>query len=355
MSQGDQDKTEQPTPYRLEEARKRGEVAKSADIAGSTVMIVFAATLALSAAGIASAFADATRRMIELAGNAPALNGAFVSWVTKVYAPSSQALMPLLLALVVAAVLGNLMQTGPMFTTHPLKPDFKRMNPANTVRRIFSMRTLWELGKLCIKFALLGALCAVFVLKARALVEAVAMTLPQRIGGLLLTAFIKASLYTLMVLTLVALADLLFTRREFMRKMRMSRRELKDEFRRRDGDPAIKQKRKQQLRELLKKTQALTRVGDADVVLTNPTHVAVALRYRPGETLGPVVIAKGAGVLSRQIRFLAARHRVPTLRMPPLARALYRECTIDAMVPESRYAELAPVYRKLWAEQRGRA
>lgn len=352
MSQGDQDKTEQPTPYRLEEARKRGEVAKSADVSGALVMIVFAVTMALTAAGIVHAVADATRRMIALAGNAPALDGAFAAWTSRVYAPVSQALAPLVLALVVAAVLGNVLQTGPMFTTHPLKPDFKRMNPANALRRIFSMRTLWELGKLVGKFALLALVGVLFAWKARALVESVASTIPQRLGGLLLSTFVKSSLYVLLVLALVALTDLLFTRREFMRKMRMSRRELKDEVRRRDGDPTIKSKRKQQLRELLKKAKALARVGESDVVLTNPTHVAVALRYRPGETLGPVVVAKGAGVMAARIRSLASRHRVPTLRMPALARALYSECDIDAMVPEARYAALAPVYRKLWAQRR---
>ncbi|MET4726741.1 flagellar biosynthetic protein FlhB [Lysobacter enzymogenes] len=355
MSQGDQDKTEEPTAYRLEEARKRGEVAKSADAVGVLLMIVFAAVAAMSAAWVASSLAMAVRRTIELAGNAPALNGSFVRWIAQVWAPVWQALTPLALALVVAAVAANLLQTGPMFTTHPLKPDFKRMNPANAIKRIFSMRTLWELGKLTVKSALLAGLCALFVWKGRALAEAVAMSLPQRLGALLLAGFVKSSMYVLMILALVAAVDLLFTRREFMRKMRMSRRELRDEIKRRDGDPQVKSKQKQQLRDLLQKTRALSRVREADVVLTNPTHVAVALRYRPGQTLAPVVLAKGAGALSARIRVLAARHGVPVMRVPPLARALYSECAIDAMVPEARYAELAPIYKRLWAARGGEA
>lgn len=353
MSQPDQDKTEEPTPYRLQEARKRGEVAKSMDVTGGTVMVAFAAVLALTGAGVAAALAQATRRMIGISGNAPALNGEFTDWVAQVYAPVGQALMPLVLALLIAAVLGNVIQTGPMFTTHPLKPDFKRMNPAQAFKRIFSMRTLWELGKLVVKCLLLAGVCALFVWKARALTEAVAMTLPQRLGELTLDAFVKASVYVLLVLVLVAIVDLLFSRREFMKRMRMSRRELRDEIKRKDGDPAVKSKQKEKIRELLKKTRALARVQDADVVLTNPTHVAVALRYRPGKMLAPVVLAKGAGTLSRLIRKLALRHRVPMVRMPPLARALYRECEIDGAVPEVRYAELAPIYRELWASREG--
>jgi len=353
MSQPDQDKTEQPTSYRLDEARKRGEVAKSVDVTGVVVMIAFAAILALTGAWIATGLATATRRMIELSGNAPALNGAFMDWVSHAYAPVGQALSPLVLGLIVAAIVANVFQTGPIFTTHPLKPDFKRMNPMQTVKRIFSMRTLWELGKLLFKSVLLLGVAALFAWKARALAEAVVMTLPLRAGGLVLSAFVKASTYVLLVLALVAFADFLFTRREYLKKMRMSRRELRDEIKRRDGDPTVKSKQKQQIRELLKKTQALGRVQEADVVLTNPTHVAVALQYRPGKMLAPVVLAKGAGLLSRQIRVLAARHRVPIMRVPPLARALYRECEIDGPVPEGRYAELAPIYRELWAAGKG--
>lgn len=352
MSEADKDKTEEPTPYRLDEARKRGEVAKSIEVPGTIIMVVAAAIIALTGADAAYRLADATRRMIVVSGEVSTIDGAFVDWMSNVYAPVWQALTPLLLGLLVAAVLGHLLQTGPIFTTHPLKPEFKRMNPMQTIKRIFSMRTLWELGKMAIKFVLLGAVCAVFVWKGAALAEAVTMSLPRRIGSLLLSAFVKASIYVLMILALLALVDLLFARREFMKKMRMSRRELKDEIKRRDGDPTVKSKQKQQLRELLKKTRALGRVKEADVVLTNPTHVAVALRYRPGETLAPVVLAKGAGLLSRRIRIVAARHRVPIIRVPALARALYRECEIDGMVPADRYVELAPVYRELWAAQR---
>lgn len=354
MSQGDKDKTEEPTPFRLDEARKRGEVAKSIEVTGAVMMIVFAAIAGLTGAGVAVALATATRRMISVAGDVSALNGAFVGWMSNTYAPVWQALTPLLLGLLVAAVVGHLIQTGPIFTTHPLKPDFKRMNPMHAIKRIFSMRTLWELGKMAVKFLLLGAICALFAWKAAALAEAVAMTLPQRSGALLQRAFVKASVYVLLVLALVAAVDMLFSRREFMKKMRMSRRELKDEIKRRDGDPSVKQKQKQQQRELLKKARALGRVADADVVLTNPTHVAVALRYRPGETLAPVVVAKGAGFLSRRIRSLAARHRVPVIRVPALARALYKECEIEGMVPPNRYTLLAPIYRELWASKRER-
>ncbi len=353
MSQPDQDKTEQPTSYRLEEARKRGEVPKSTDVVGSVVMGVFAVVLVMTCGWVASAFATATRQMISLAGNAPALDGTLKGWVSSTYAPVWQSLTPIILGMLVAAVVANVVQTGPVFTTHPFKPDFKRMSPGQALKRVFSMRTVWELGKVTLKALLLAGIVALFVKHGRALAEAAAATLPQKAGFLAAAAFSKASLYVLLVLGLVAAVDLLFTRREFTKRMRMSRRELRDEVKSRDGDPAVKSKQRQQIRELLKKTRALSRVQEADVILTNPTHVAVALRYRPGQMLAPVVLAKGAGVLSARIRLLAAKHRVPVLRSPRLARALYKECEIDGAVPVALFGELAPLYRALWAARQG--
>src|SRR5690606_20606297 len=154
------------------------------------------------------------------------------------YGPLWRAMAPLLLGLLVVAVLGNLLQTGPMFTTHPLKPDMQRLNPMNALRRVFSLRTLWELGKLLAKAAALCGLCYVFARQAGSFAAAVASAMPERIGGVLASAFVRTSAWVLLVLALVAVGDLLFVRREFMRKMRMSRRELKDEIKRRDGDPA---------------------------------------------------------------------------------------------------------------------
>lgn len=348
MSQGDQDKTEQATPFRLEEARTRGEVAKSQEATGVAVLVAFAATLAIAGAAVAHALADATRGMIALAGSRAALNSGFVELVSATYSPVLHAMLPLVLAVVVAAVLGNVLQTGPIVTTHPLKPDFKRMHPMQVIRRVFSMRTIWEVGKLFVKLGALAGICGLFVWKARAVAEAAVMTLPQRSGSLVMSAFIKTSTYVLLVLTIAALVDLLFTKREYLKKMRMSRRELKDEVKRRDGDPTVKSKQKQQIRDLLKKTRAIGNVKDADIVLTNPTHVAVALRYRPGKSLAPVVLAKGAGFLCTHIKREATRHGVPVQRVPALARALYTNCEIDGFVPEDLYATLGPIYRALW-------
>jgi flagellar biosynthetic protein FlhB len=186
----------------------------------------------------------------------------------------------------------------------------------------------------------------------RALVESVAASDPQRLPSLAMTAFSRTSLYVLLILALVAVFDLMSTRRQYMRRMRTSRRELRDEVKRRDGDPEVKSRQKRLIRELLKKARSVMKAAEADVILTNPTHVAVAIQYRPATMRAPIVLAKGAGFMSRRIRDVASRHGVPILRSPALARALYSECDIDAPVPEELYVRLAPVYRWLFGRRR---
>jgi flagellar biosynthetic protein FlhB len=352
MAQEDQDKTEQPTPYRLDEARKRGEVAKSAELVGAALMIGFAVTLVVTGADIGHAFAEATTRSIQLAGARPLISGGLPAWMATTYAPVLQALTPLILTLLVAAIAGNVLQTGAIFSTHPVTPDFKRLNPAQAFKRVFALRTLWELFKLGLKLSLLALVCFLVVTHALPMIANAAMGLPAKLPKMLEAAFSYASVYVLLVLALIAVLDWLFVRRDFTRKLRMSRRELRDEHKRRDGDPEIKSKQKKLIRDLLRKARAVPKVGEADFVLTNPTHVAVALQYRPATMRAPIVLAKGAGFLAERIRTVAGRHGVPLLRSPELARALYRECDIDAPVPEALYGQLAPLYRKMMGRVR---
>lgn len=348
----DQDKTEEPSSYKLEEARKRGEVAKSADITGTAVMVAFAVTFAMTAAWVMQSLAQATEQTLSLSGAKPMIGKGLLEWLQETYFPVIQALTPLALALIVVAIVINVMQTGPIFSTHPITPDFKRLNPMQTVKRLFSMKTLWELGKMFLKMFMLGILCYILYGQAQELVESVATTAPQYIPMLALKAFTKVSLYVLVIIAFSSLIDLIITRRDYMKKMRMSRRDLRDEYKRRDGDPEVKSKQKQLLRDLLKKTRAVNKAAEADVIITNPTHFAVAIQYRPATMRAPIILAKGAGFLSTRIREVAGRNGVPIMRSPLLARALYRECEIDSPVPEKLYTKLAPIYRWLFSQKK---
>jgi flagellar biosynthetic protein FlhB len=351
MATEDQDKTEDPTSYRLDEARKRGEVAKSADATGVAVMSAFAIVLLFTAGWVAISMAHATRDTLGLAGANASFGPGLLAWLRETWSPVWQALTPLTLALIATAIVANFAQTGPVFSIDPISPDFKRLNPVATFKRLFSMKTLWELGKMTLRLLLLAALCWFVYGEMRALVESIAATPTPRLPALALRAFGKVSLYVLLILALTALLDVIVTRRQFFRKMRTSRRELKDEHKKRDGDPEVKSKQKQLIRELLKKARSVPKAAEADVILTNPTHYAVALKYNPESMRAPVILTKGTGFMAARIREIATRNGVPILRSPALARALYREAEIEQPVPELLYAQLAPVYRWLFSRR----
>lgn len=346
----EQDKTEQPTQHRLQEARKRGQVARSSELTGIVVTIAFSIALAVSSRDLAGALAGTVRRMLLMAGNAPAPSAGLWHWLAGAMAPSWQALLPVVMVLPIAAVLGNLVQTGPTFSTTPVKPDMSRLNPVEGFKKIASLRTVWELLKLLLKMALLGALAWSLAGSVDRATQAAALASPANMGGLLRRTYVDVTWWMLALLLLLALFDLWFVRREFTRKMRMSRRDIKDEYKERDGDPDIRQKRKRLMAELVKQARSVRRVPDADIVVTNPTHLAVALKYRPRTMHAPVVLAKGADAVAARIRQSAAVATVPCLRSPSLARALFRQCRVDQAVPAELFDQLAPVYR--WLMQR---
>jgi flagellar biosynthetic protein FlhB len=250
---------------------------------------------------------------------------------------------PFFAALMLAGALGNLVQTGPIFSVEPLKMDWQRINPMSGFKRIFSMRTLFDTLRTCIKLALLGT---VAYLTLRDL-------LPQFYGLASLSAlgFIKTLLGDLaklglqmaLVLGVIALLDLMYTQREFGKKMRMSRRELKDEAKHREGDPRIRSRMRELRQQMLKKSLSLRKTRDADVLITNPTHIAVALRYVQSEMGSPQLVAKGSGKLAEAMRAIAARHRIPVVQNPPLARRLFRELPVEHHVPAQMYADVARI------------
>lgn len=347
MAESEQSKTEQPTPFRLQEARRKGQVPRSTELSGLLVMMVFSVALCATGYATAHAWEHSFQRLILMAGNAPSPTVSLARWIDATFQPVWQALVPLIIALLVAAVVANLVQTGPVFSTDPLRPDFSRLNPAQGFKRIFSMRLLWDLFKLVFKVTLLGALAWWLAGSLQRQVLATVSAAPAEAGSLLRAVYVHVTAWVIGVLAFVALLDWLFSRREYLRKLRMSRNDIKDEVKRREGDPDIRQKRRRLMAELLKQSRSIRRVPEADVVLTNPTHLAVALQYRPRTMRSPIVLAKGTDAVAARMRSKAAISGVPCLRSPVLARALFRECGVDRAVPDHLYAQLAPVYRWL--------
>src|SRR5450830_57390 len=343
MASQDADLSEQATPYKLDEARKKGSVPRSNDL--NALAILAALVVTIYGSGW-----DAWRRVLHLQqkmlthGNQAdwSVDGT-AAWIGQLLIEMLSILGPLFLTLVVVAVLINLFQTGPVFSFHPVIPDLNRLNPVTGLKRVFSMRTLFETAKSLIKLAILGTV-AYFLVRA---------TIPGLIGLPSLEAKgysrlligLSAALLVKLVLTLlfIGLVDFGFTRWEFAKRMRMSKRDVKDESKNREGDPRIRARIRELRKEVLKRSKGLAKVPTADVLITNPTRLAVALRYQHGESSAPQVVAKGAGEMARRMRELAGRHNIPVVRNKMLARSLFREVGEEAYVPEKLYPQIAKI------------
>lgn len=343
MADQDLDRNEDATPHKLEKAKEKGQVAKSADFVSAAV--VTAAVLYSAWQGWDAAMLQFQFDRLLLLHIGPQQSGPEGLW--KLVAHALRELLawcaPLFATLVLVAIVANLVQTGPVLSLEPLKVDLERLHPVTGIKRIFSMRTLFEAARSLVKLVLLSGV-AWFALTD--LVPQFYALASMSTRGYLVTLLgdIAALGWKMAIaLCLIAAVDVIYNKRAFAKKMRMSKRELKDEFKQREGDPRIRARMRELQREMRKRSQSVRRTGQADVVLTNPTHVAVALRYEHGKMEAPQVIAKGGGHLAAVMREMAARHRVPVVRSPALARRLYKELDIEAHVPPHMFAEVARI------------
>jgi flagellar biosynthetic protein FlhB len=343
MADQDLDQTEEATPHKLEEARKKGSIAKSADLVTAAALLV--ALLAVYAIAWKSLGALASLLRKILSSGTSELDSAdrAAHWLATLLQAGLALLGPLFLMLVIGVVLANLVQAGPLLSFHPLKPDLGKISPANGFKRLMSKRILYEFAKSMAKLIVMGVVLA----------EAVLAVVPGLLG--LGGAAPSSQLHAMVELTggllaklvalvfLFALADAVYARWEFARRMRMSKREIKDEHKNRDGDPRVRGRLKELRKEMLKRSGSLAKVPQADVLITNPTRIAVAISYEHGRSSAPQVIAKGAGELARSMRTLAGRRSVPVVQNKALARALFREVDFDGYVPEKYYPQVARI------------
>lgn len=344
-----QDKSEQTSPYKLEEARKKGQVARSPELLSFFMVLTFLVVFAASAWQMARVIAEHAHWWL---GNASQLGrswGYLMEQGGHSVSQVASTLLPLFAALVIMAIMANLLMNGPVFSTTPLKPDFKRLNPIAGLKRMFSRKMFVEMIKVLVK-GMLFALVLYYLFQSLApkLLDSATespLSLPE-LGKQLL---MQLGYSLLAVMAVAAAFDIWYSRQEFARQMRMSRREVKDEYKRREGDPEVRAKRKGAQQALLQKSAALSKVGDADVIITNPTHYAVALQYRPATMRAPVVLAMGRGQLAQRIMSLAREKGVPVLRRPPLARLLHALADINGPIPEITETDVARVYRWILA------
>jgi flagellar biosynthetic protein FlhB len=355
-SEHDQERNESPTPYRLSEARRKGQVARSTDVVSAVVFCVAVAYLCARGMTTIERQFRFDRLLLaqlpRLAGNdgaEPAMKLAFAMIEQGV-----MLLLPLFLTVMGAAIVATVAQTGGIFAFHPLQPDWSRINPVTGFKRVASLRTLFDTGRALAKLAVLVTIVHFAVRDMAPHFHQLAAATPGTFLRLMLAGAAAAGVKIALGLVFIAAIDLVFTRREFDRKMRMSRREVRDESKHREGDPRIRTRLRELRREMLKRSLATRQTKHADVVVTNPTHYAVALMYRHGQMSAPRVIAKGADALAASMRDIAHRHAIPVVQRPSLARALYAQVDIDEALPEAFYRDVANLMIWVIAMKRAR-
>lgn len=345
----DLDANEPATPFKLQKAHDRGSIVRSNDVTFASVMFACVAVVYGLGERIVQDVSQLIRHGLLFASrNEP--GAAVVSrYIGGLSARALGAVAPAALSVWICALLVAALQARGVFSAQPLKPDFSRINPANGFQRVFSVRSLHELGRSVAKILVIAAAMGVWLcnhLKQILLLSQRGHTQAMPSGIELLGSVM---LLLAIIMLVFALLDWLINYREYMRKLRMSKREIRDEHKEREGDPRIKRRLRQLRIEWLKRSRQIANVRSADVVLTNPTHYAVALEYRHGEMAAPMITARGAGELAQRMRAEARRHHVPVVENAPLTRALYALKESQVFVPEEHFDPVARVLRWVYA------
>ncbi len=341
MASGE-DKSEAATPKRRQEARRRGQVAKSTDL--SNILVLMGILMALSGMVNVSShavtlyFASVFQHLdvIELSPQRViAQSGLAILTLFKAMAPLFAVTMTL-------GVLVNIAQTGPLWATESLRPDFNRLNPLSGLKRFGSARTFVELAKSTFKIGLVGWIAYATIRTSYP--QLLLMTRMEAVQGVGIVGevVLRVAFRVVGTLLVIAALDYGFQRYSFEKSIRMTKEEVKQEHKQTEGNPQFKSRVRARQRELAKK-RMMADVPAADVIITNPTHFAVALKYKADEHVAPRVVAKGQDLIAQKIRELGQSSDVPIVENPPLARALYKQVEIGREVPADLYEAVAEV------------
>jgi flagellar biosynthetic protein FlhB len=344
----DEGRTEDPTEQKIRKAREEGKVAKSQDVTATVVLLGTIAALALVSRGIFNTLQDMMKYYLSLVSSPPVddsgiLVSAFFGYFTRI-------MLPIAAVAFVAAYIGNVVQVGFLFTTKPLKPDFKRIAP-NFVkyfkRSLFSTEALFNLIKSIVKVVIV---VGISYLNIQSRIQEI-LSLVRRpfmdgfflIADLAFVIIVEAAI----VMLIFSLLDYWFQRRQHRDSLKMTKQEVKEERKNYEGDPQVKARLRQRMREILQ-ANMMRKVPEADVVVTNPTHFAVALEYQRASMDAPRVTAKGQDHLAQRIKAIAAENDVPVMENKPLARALYADVEVGDQIPVQHYQAVAEVLKLVY-------
>ncbi|KWR80649.1 MULTISPECIES: flagellar biosynthesis protein FlhB [Pseudomonas] len=353
-SESGQDKTEEPTEKRRREARKKGQLPRSRELNTLSVLMAGAGALLVYGAHLAEVLMGVMRNSFEMSRETAMRSESMLQLLGTAARGAAEGLWPILLVLLCAALIGPISLGGWLFSGEALAPKFSRMNPLEGIKRMFSAKSVLELFKALIKFVVV---LAVAVLVLRSDKEALLALLHQPLR----TAIVESvkvvgwsAFWMACSLLLIAAVDVPYQLWDNRQKLLMTKQEVRDEYKDSEGKPEVKAKVRRLQREMAQR-RMMQAVPDADVVITNPTHFAVALKYDAAAGGAPRLLAKGNDFLALKIREVAQEHKVTVLESPALARAVYYSTELDQEIPAGLYLAVAQVLAYVYQLRQFRA
>lgn len=352
--ESDVEKTEEPTPHRKQKAREEGQIPRSKELS-SLLMLLAGWALMLSGGN------QFAHNMMQLLRSGLVLNRLPVMDPQSMFHQArfllemmGSALLPILFGLFITGIAAPMLLGGVNLSGKSLKVDLKRLSLLQGLKRLFSAQVMSEMLKGSLRVALVACAFALYLYNNKAhFIQLVNEALPMAVAHAM-SMVLNCLLMVIFFLLPVVGYDVFYQITSHLKKLRMSRQEIRDEFKQQEGDPHIKSRIKQMQRAAAR-SRMMADIPQADVIVNNPTHYSVALSYKEGGMSAPTVVAKGAGDIALKIRELGAQHRVPMLEAPPLARALYRHCDIGEQIPGELYSAVAEVLAWVYGLRRWRS
>ncbi|MEW6595623.1 MAG: flagellar biosynthesis protein FlhB [Thermodesulfobacteriota bacterium] len=337
-----QEKSEAPTPRRLQEARKKGDVAKSMEVPSAAVLLAGLLTLYFTSSYMLDRLGGLLRHFLANMHTIQIIPDTMTALTRETMITAALILAPVMGAIIVVALIANYAQVGVLFTTEKITPKFEKISPIKGFSNIFSKQTLATMVKSVAKLAIVGYIAYREVEASLPGILPLMDEPPYQIlvfmSRVAFWIFLKAAL----IIAVLAAMDYAFQRWQFMEKMKMTKQEIKDEAKQTEGDPHVKGRIRAIQMEMARR-RMMAEVPKADVVITNPTRLAIALRYDGLTMAAPVVVAKGAGVIAQRIKEIAAEHGIPLVENKPLAQALYKAVNLGAAIPATLFQAVAEV------------
>jgi flagellar biosynthesis protein FlhB len=338
----DQERTEAATPRRREQARQEGQVAKSREAVSAALFLSMILFLSIAGTALAEQIVTLTQETFATLGEVETSLSGLHLFLARLLVRTVVMLLPMFLTVCVFAVGANVMQTGFLVSTKALQPKLEHLDPRHVVKRLFSMQSLFELGKALVKVGIVGAIVYTTIAGDMAQIFPLGGLGVADIVSYIGSSTLRLGVRTSYAIIILAVLDYLWQRWQYEKSLRMTLQEVKDERKQQEGDPHIRARIRSIMREMARR-RMMEDVPKADVVITNPTHIAVALHYRRDTMPAPKVLAKGAGYLAERMKAIAQEHTIPCIENRVVAQRLFKTVDIGEYIPETLYKAVADI------------